>query len=202
MDITEFDTGAFGESADSFEKLKSDCQNCGRCDLAITRKNLVFGMGNEHADILFIGEGPGETEDLEGLPFVGKAGQLLDVMLQLIGLDRSTVYIANIVKCRPPQNRDPKPEEKDACREWLNRQIELVQPEIIVCLGRIAATALIDENFKITRDHGQWFNIDGRKYFATYHPSALLRDESKRPEAFADFRQIRAELRKLREADA
>ena len=190
------------DKMESFEQLRAECMNCQKCALAATRTNLVFGVGNENSDIMFIGEGPGETEDLQGIPFVGKAGQLLDNIFKLIGLDRDSIYIANIVKCRPPQNRDPKPDEKDACRPWLEQQIALVDPKIIVCLGRIAATSLIGEDFKITREHGKWFYIDGRKYIATYHPSALLRDESKRPDAFADFREIRSELRKIREENA
>lgn len=182
---------------DSFQLLKDECAECRRCELCRTRHNLVFGVGNEKTDIMFIGEGPGEQEDLKGEPFVGPAGQLLDVMLQLIGLDRTKIYIANIIKCRPPSNRDPKPEERAACSEWLNRQIALIDPKIVVCLGRIAAISLIDEEFRITREHGKWFEIGGRKYLATYHPSALLRDIYKRPDAFSDFRKIRAELRSL-----
>ena len=184
---------------DSFEKLKADCSGCEKCSLCTTRKNLVFGTGNESSRIMFIGEGPGEKEDLQGEPFVGPAGRLLDDMLRLVGMDRTSVYIANIIKCRPPQNRDPNPEEREACSEWLRRQIALVDPDIIVCLGRIAAVSLIDSNFKITKEHGKWFEIDGRRYIATFHPSALLRDIYKRPEAFSDFRTIRAAYRELKE---
>ena len=180
---------------DSWEKLKTDCSSCMRCPLGQRRKNLVFGVGNEKAEIMFIGEGPGEQEDLQGQPFVGPAGKLLDSMLEIIDLDRSKVYIANIVKCRPPGNRDPQDEEKEACSQWLKRQIELVDPKIIICLGRIAATYLIKSDFRITREHGQWFEKDGRRYMATFHPSALLRDISKRPEAFMDLREIRAAIR-------
>lgn len=179
---------------DSFEQLKADCSGCTRCPLCEVRTNLVFGTGSESSKIMFIGEGPGEQEDLKGEPFVGPAGKLLDTMLYLIGLNRSEVYIANIVKCRPPNNRDPKQEEQSACRRWLERQIALVSPKLIVCLGRIAAMALIDENFRITREHGQWYNVDGRRIMATYHPSALLRDVSKRPEAFSDLRALRKEI--------
>lgn len=182
---------------DSFEQLKKDCFRCERCALCSSRHNLVFGVGNEHSDIMFIGEGPGEQEDLKGEPFVGPAGQLLDTMFKLTGFDRHKVYIANIIKCRPPMNRDPNPEERMACSEWLERQIALIDPKIIVCLGRIAATSLIDANFRITREHGQWFEKNGRKYIATYHPSALLRDINKRPDAFSDFRTIRAEYRSI-----
>jgi DNA polymerase len=156
---------------------------------------MVFGDGNRDADIMFIGEGPGEQEDLQGIPFVGPAGKLLDDMLAMIDLDRSKVYIANIVKCRPPGNRDPKPEEEIACNHWLKRQIELVDPKIIVCLGRIAARIFIDPNFRITKDHGCFYERDYRHYMATYHPSALLRDVSKRPEAFGDLRNLRKEIK-------
>ena len=182
---------------DSFRLLKDECAECKRCALYRNRHNLVFGVGNERADLMFVGEGPGEQEDLKGEPFVGPAGQLLDVMLQLIGLNRTQIYIANIIKCRPPANRDPKPEERSACAEWLNRQISLIDPKIVICLGRIAAISLIDDEFRITKEHGKWFEIGGRKYLATYHPSALLRDPGKRPDAFSDFRKIRAEYRKF-----
>ena len=144
---------------------------------------------------MLIGEGPGEQEDLQGVPFVGPAGKLLDSMLEMIGLDRSKVYIANMVKCRPPRNRDPQPAEQQACRAWLDRQIALVDPRIIVCLGRIAAMGVIKEDFRITREHGQWFTLDGRRCMATFHPSALLRDPTKRPDAFMDLRALRKEIR-------
>lgn len=180
---------------ESWESLRSDCMACHRCPLGETRTQLVFGVGTESAEVLFVGEGPGEQEDLQGEPFVGPAGKLLDDMLRMIGLERSRVYIANIVKCRPPHNRDPQPEEQAACRGWLERQIALLDPKLIVCLGRIAATALIDPNFRITREHGQWFERGGRRLMATYHPSALLRDVSKRPEAFMDLRELRKEIR-------
>lgn len=180
---------------DSFEKLKHDCAECTKCRLGETRTNLVFGVGLENAEVMFIGEGPGEQEDLRGEPFVGPAGQLLDTMLELTYLDRSNVYIANIVKCRPPRNRDPQEDEQAACSEWLKRQIALVNPKLIVCLGRIAAKALIDPEFRITKDHGQWYQKeDGRYYMATYHPSALLRDPSKRPEAFGDLVSLRHQI--------
>ena len=180
---------------DSWEQLKSECAACRGCPLWQTRHELVFGVGNERAELMFIGEGPGEQEDRQGIPFVGPAGKLLDDMLKMIDLSRDRVYIANIVKCRPPGNRDPLGIEQDACRGWLNRQIALVDPKIIVCLGRIAAKALIDPEFRITRDHGQWYDIDGRRLMATFHPSALLRDVSKRPEAFMDLRSLRKEVK-------
>ena len=180
---------------DTWESLKRDCAGCRGCSLGETRHNLVFGVGNAQAEVMLIGEGPGEQEDLQGVPFVGPAGKLLDDMLEMIDLDRQKVYIANIVKCRPPRNRDQLNVEQEACRPWLNRQIALVNPKIIVCLGRIAAMALIREDFRITREHGQWFDRDGRRLMATYHPSALLRDVDKRPEAFMDLRALRKEIK-------
>ena len=180
---------------DSWELLKRDCAGCRGCGLCETRTNLVFGVGKESAEVMFVGEGPGEQEDLQGEPFVGPAGKLLDTMLQIIDLDRSKVYIANMVKCRPPRNRDPQPAEQAACRGWLDRQIALVNPKIIVCLGRIAAMGMIREDFRITREHGLWFDKGGCRIMATYHPSALLRDPSKRPEAFMDLRALRKEIR-------
>ena len=172
----------------SLNALKDACYSCTACPLSSTRHNVVFGIGPEQAEILFVGEGPGENEDLQGEPFVGNAGQLLDEMLSIIGLSRKNCYIANIVKCRPPKNRDPKPEEQDFCSQWLNEQIRLLHPKIIVCLGRIAAQRLIDSNFRITKEHGLWFERNGIQFMATYHPSALLRDESKRPETFSDLK--------------
>ena len=180
---------------DTWESLKRDCAGCRGCSLGETRHHLVFGVGNAQAEVMLIGEGPGEQEDLQGVPFVGPAGKLLDDMLEMIDLDRQKVYIANIVKCRPPRNRDPLNVEQEACRPWLDRQIALVNPKIIVCLGRIAAMALIREDFRITREHGQWFDRDGRRLMATYHPSALLRDVDKRPEAFMDLRALRKEIK-------
>ena len=182
---------------DGMNELKNRCLGCKECPLGAQRTNLVFGTGKENAEIMLIGEGPGEQEDLQGIPFVGKAGMLLDDMLSMIDLDRSRVYIANIVKCRPPKNRDPLPEEKNACSHWLRAQIDIVKPRIIICLGRIAAAEIIDGDFKISRQHGQWFDLDGVRCMAIYHPAALLRDGHKRPETFADLREIRAEIRRI-----
>lgn len=198
MGASEFEESMTGSPlSDRWNTLKTECANCRACTLCGGRTNLVFGVGNEQAELMFIGEGPGEQEDLQGVPFVGPAGKLLDSMLEMIDLDRSQVYIANIVKCRPPHNRDPKPEEMTACRPWLERQIALVNPKLIVCLGRIAATAMIRADFRITREHGQWFEVNGRRILATFHPSALLRDPARRPEAFMDLREIRKEFRAL-----
>lgn len=173
-----------------FETLKQDCLQCTRCGLCSTRHHVVFGVGPENAEIMFIGEGPGEQEDLQGEPFVGKAGQFLDEMLSIIGLSRRNCYIGNIVKCRPPQNRDPLNSEQESCKDWLEAQIQLIQPKIIVCLGRVAAMQYIDPDFRITREHGQWRQMDGTWRMAMYHPSALLRDERKRPETFRDLKSL------------
>lgn len=175
--------------------LKAICADCTKCGLCETRHNVVFGIGREDADILFVGEGPGEQEDLRGEPFVGPAGKLLDDMLRIIDLDRnSNCYIANIVKCRPPRNRDPLETEQDACIGYLRNQVALIKPKIIVCLGRIAAKRLIDADYRITRQHGQWIQRSGIWMTAIYHPSALLRDIGKRPETFDDLISIREKI--------
>ena len=182
--------------SEEMKTLERRCAMCGNCPLGATRTRLVFGVGRAPSELMLIGEGPGEQEDLQGEPFVGPAGKLLDDMLEMIGLDRSRIYIANTVKCRPPMNRDPMEEEMAACRPWLEEQIAIVKPKIIVCLGRIAAGEMIKKDFRITREHGQWFENGGVKLMAIYHPSALLRDVSKRPETFADLRELRRVLRR------
>ena len=182
---------------DTWEALEHDCKNCRECSLWETRTNVVFGVGNQNTEVLFIGEGPGANEDAQGVPFVGRAGHLLDDMLEIIGLKRDDVYIANIVKCRPPHNRDPLETEQDACIGYLRNQVALVKPKIIVCLGRIAAKRLIDPDYRITRQHGQWVERNGVWMTAIYHPSALLRDVSKRPETFDDLLAIRAKIREI-----
>lgn len=182
----------------AWDALRESCLSCRGCDLCETRTNVVFGVGVENAKIMFVGEGPGEQEDLQGEPFVGAAGKLLDDMLSIIDLSRKeNVYIANIVKCRPPRNRDPEEQEQAACFGYLQQQIRLVDPKIIVCLGRIAAQKLISEEFRITRQHGTWTQKAGIWYTAIYHPSALLRDGSKRPETFEDLLSIRDKLKSL-----
>ena len=171
---------------------------CQRCALADTRTHVVFGAGQKDAEVMFVGEGPGEHEDLQGEPFVGRGGMLLDEMLSLIGLYRSrNFYIANIVKCRPPKNRDPLNTEQDACIGYLREQIALLEPKIIVCLGRIAACRLIHDDYKITREHGQWTQKNGIWYTSIYHPAALLRDPGKKPDTFADLRAIREKIRQV-----
>ncbi len=183
---------------DTWDELESACKACQKCGLCSTRHNVVVGVGNKNADILFIGEGPGENEDLQGEPFVGRAGQLLDKMLAAVDLDRKTnIYIANIVKCRPPQNRDPLPEEQDACIDWLRNQVRLMQPKIIVCLGRIAAMKIIKPDMKITKEHGVFFEKGGILMMATLHPAALLRNPNNKPGAFEDFLKLRDKIEEL-----
>ena len=178
--------------------LEQTCMGCQRCALADGRHNVVFGVGSRDAEVLFVGEGPGENEDLQGEPFVGRAGKLLDDMLELIDLDRKkNVYIANIVKCRPPQNRDPLNTEQDACIGYLRNQVALLKPKIIVCLGRIAAMRLIREDYRITREHGQWVEKAGVAMTALYHPAAILRDPGKRPETFDDLKNLQAKIRQV-----
>ena len=177
-------------------QLEAACKNCLKCGLCESRRNVVFGVGNPQADVMFVGEGPGEQEDLLGEPFVGPAGKLLDDMLSIIDLDRKkNCYIGNIVKCRPPRNRDPLETEQDACIGYLENQIALIQPKILVCLGRIAAMRLIREDYRITKEHGQWVQKNGIWMTAIYHPSALLRDVSKRPETFDDLLSVREKIK-------
>ena len=182
---------------DQWEQLRQQCMSCRACGLADTRTNVVFGVGDPRAEVLLVGEAPGASEDRQGEPFVGAAGKLLDDMLAMIGLRRQQIYITNSVKCRPPQNRDPLNTEQDACIGYLRNQVALIRPKIIVCLGRIAAKAIIKEDFKITQEHGQWFQRGGVQMTAIYHPAALLRDEQKRPETFLDLKSIQAKVREL-----
>ena len=181
-----------------WENLERTCMSCTNCGLCQTRHNVVFGVGPRDADVMFIGEGPGEQEDLQGEPFVGPAGKLLDDMMAIIDLDRQNSYIANIVKCRPPHNRDPLETEQEACIDYLRNQVALIKPKIIVCLGRIAAKRIIDPQFRITRQHGTWVQKGGICMTAIYHPSALLRDVSKRPETFEDLLSIRDKITEVR----
>ena len=181
----------------SWEALEEQCKHCTRCELCKTRNHVVFGVGPRDADVMFVGEGPGEQEDLQGEPFVGAAGKLLDEMLSIIDLGRHNSYIANIVKCRPPRNRDPEATEQDACIDYLRMQVALIRPKIIICLGRVAAKRLIDPNYRITREHGQWICSNGVWMTAIYHPSALLRDPGKRPETFEDLLSIREKVHEV-----
>jgi len=183
-----------------WEKLAGECRKCTACGLAETRTNVVVGVGPDDAEIMFVGEGPGENEDLKGEPFVGRAGQLLDKMLATVGLSRqSNIYIANIVKCRPPKNRDPLPEEQEACIDWLRRQTLLLRPKIIVCLGRVAACRMIDKDFKVTRQHGQFVKKGDFWMMGTLHPAALLRNPHQKPDAFEDFIALRDKIMEIGE---
>lgn len=176
----------------NWKELKAACMDCQKCELCKTRTNLVFGCGNENAEVLFIGEGPGEQEDIKGEPFVGRSGQLLDKYLDAIGLERNkNMYIANIVKCRPPQNRNPLQSEQDTCINWLCEQVRLMQPKIIVCLGRIAAQRIISPDFKVTAQHGDIIERRGTLLMGTFHPAALLRNPNQKPDALSDFLKLR-----------
>lgn len=182
---------------DQWKQLRQQCMSCRACGLADTRTNVVFGVGDPRAEVLLVGEAPGASEDRQGEPFVGAAGKLLDDMLAMIGLRRQQIYITNSVKCRPPQNRDPLNTEKDACSGYLRRQLELMQPKILVCLGRISAAEIIKPDFRITQEHGQFFEKDGMQMMALYHPAALLRDPGKKPETFEDLKRLQARIREL-----
>lgn len=182
----------------NWKDLQNNCMQCRKCGLCETRTNVVFGVGNPKAKVLFVGEGPGENEDLQGEPFVGRGGQLLDKFLAAVDLDRKTnIYIANIVKCRPPKNRDPLPEEQDACIDWLRNQFALLQPKIIVCLGRIAGMKMIKPDLKITKEHGIFFEKGGVLMMPTLHPAALLRNPNQKPDAFEDFLKLREKIDEL-----
>ena len=182
-----------------FEQLKGNCASCRKCALGSSRKNSVFERGSRQARLMFVGEAPGGQEDETGIPFVGAAGQLLDKYLEAVGIDREEIYICNILKCRPPQNRDPLPEEQEACMEHLRAQVRLVKPKMIVCLGRIAAMRLISPDYKITREHGVFQKKGNFLITAVYHPSALLRDPSKKEDMLKDMLRIAAEYRKIKE---
>lgn len=183
----------------TLDELEIKCKNCTKCDLCEGRTNLVFGVGKKDADIMLIGEGPGENEDLQGQPFVGRSGQLLDKFLASVDLSRDkNVYIANMVKCRPPKNRDPKPEEQDMCINWLREQFKIIKPKIIVCVGRISAQRLIDKNFKVTRQHGEFIDKNGTLFMGTYHPAAILRNPNNKEAAFSDWLALREKIKELK----
>lgn len=179
----------------TFEELKQNCMGCQKCSLCELRTNVVFGDGVKTAKVIFVGEAPGKNEDEQGKPFVGRSGALLDVYLNSVGLSRKeNIFITNIVKCRPPENRDPKPNEWKECLPHLESQIDVMKPKIIVCLGRIAAQRLIDKNYSVTKDHGKFTLINGIYYTATLHPAALLRNPNNKPLAQEDFYAIRSKI--------
>ena len=183
---------------EKLNELYEKCAACRACSLCETRTNCVFGVGNPNADLMFVGEAPGEQEDLSGTPFVGRAGQLLDKFLYAVDIPREDVYIANILKCRPPKNRDPLPAEEDACIEYLREQVRLIRPKIIVCLGRISAMRLIKPDFKITKEHGQWFEKGQFLMTAVYHPALLLRDPRRKEDMLVDMKAIKEKLDSLK----
>lgn len=183
---------------DNFAELEIQCKQCHKCGLCETRTNVVFGVGTPDAEVMFIGEGPGQNEDEQGEPFVGRGGKLLDKMLEAIDLDRKkNIYIANIVKCRPPKNRDPLPEEQTACVDWLRNQFALIRPKIIVCLGRIAAAKIIKPDIKITKEHGIFFEKGNVLMMATLHPAALLRNPNNKPAAFEDYLKLQEKIKEI-----
>ncbi|NLL92032.1 MAG: uracil-DNA glycosylase [Ruminococcaceae bacterium] len=179
--------------------LREQCLSCQKCSLAKSRTNVVFGEGNPDSVVMFVGEGPGRYEDETGKPFVGRSGKLLDNLMGAVGIKREEVYIANIVKCRPPQNRDPLPEEQDICIGWLQKQLEIIKPEILVCLGRVSAMRIIDPDFKVTRQHGDFFEKDGFIIMGTFHPSALLRNPGNKIPALSDFKKLAEKVAELKE---
>ncbi len=181
-----------------WETLQSECLQCKQCGLCETRKNVVFGYGNPAAEVMLVGEGPGQMEDEQGQPFVGRSGQLLDIYLDTIGLSREkNIYIANIVKCRPPENRDPALEEREACLPWLREQFLHIRPKIVVCLGRIAAQVMIRPDFAIMKERGQWTEKNGIWFTATLHPAALLRNPANKPLAFDDYLSLREKIKEV-----
>ncbi len=183
----------------SLDELNAKILRCTRCGLARTRNNVVPGMGVEHPEVLVVGEGPGHDEDMQGLPFVGKAGVLLDRMLAAIGLDRKTnCYIANIVKCRPPENRNPFPDEQAACFSFLEAQIHILKPKMILCMGKIAIEKITGQSIAITQKHGEFFDYNGIPVMPTYHPSALLRNEELKRPAWEDLKKFKKRLDEIR----
>lgn len=182
----------------SFEELENEIKKCNKCKLCQNRKNVVIGVGNKEADIMFIGEGPGADEDLQGIPFVGKAGQLMDKAFLGLGINREEVYIANIVKCRPPGNRNPEKEEAESCLNFLRNQVMLIKPKIIVLLGNVALKNILGDEYGITQSRGKWIEQKGIKYMPTYHPAALLRDESKKIDFWQDLKVVFDEYQKMR----
>lgn len=190
------------ETASRWDELERTCGSCARCALGATKTKCVFGGGDRRADLMFVGEAPGEQEDLTGVPFVGRAGQLFDKFLTAVELDRKDIYITNILKCRPPHNRDPLPAEQDTCIEYLREQVRLIKPRLIVCLGRISAMRLIKPDFKITAEHGVWFDRGALRICAVYHPSLLLRDPRRREDMLRDMQSVKAALDALPEERA
>ena len=178
----------------TWEELENECRNCTKCKLCNNRNNVVIGIGNKNAKIMFIGEGPGADEDMQGIPFVGKAGKLMNMAFEAIGLKREDVYIANVVKCRPPSNRNPEDDEAEICLNYLRNQVILVKPKIIVLLGSIALKNILGKEYVITTSRGKWIEKKGILYMPTWHPAALLRDESKKIDFIKDLKLVMEKL--------
>lgn len=183
---------------ETWEELEESIKNCNKCKLCSGRKNIVFGTGNKNAKIMFIGEGPGADEDIQGEPFVGKAGQLMNKAFEALEIEREDVYIANIVKCRPPQNRNPEKDEAEACMDYLRNQVILVKPKIIVLLGSVALKNILGEEYGITNSRGKWIERKEIWYMPTFHPAALLRDDSKRIDFWRDLKLVKEKLEELK----
>jgi uracil-DNA glycosylase len=177
-----------------WDALVAETHDCRKCGLAAGRKTVVFGVGNPNADLMFIGEAPGRDEDLQGEPFVGKAGQLLTDIIKAMKLTRDDVYIANVIKCRPPDNRNPEPDELDACRPFIQRQVELIKPKVIVALGKFGLQSLTEKAYSITAVRGQWLEYKGIKLMPTYHPAYLLRTPAAKKDVWTDMKKVMAEL--------
>ena len=173
----------------TWEELEQECSKCTKCKLCQNRTNVVIGVGNKEAEVMFIGEGPGADEDIQGEPFVGKAGKLMNMALDGLGIKREQIYIANAVKCRPPGNRNPEPDEAESCKDYLQSQINLIKPRIIVLLGSVALKNILGQEYGITASRGKWLEKDGIKYIPTFHPAALLRDESKKIDFWTDLKK-------------
>lgn len=183
---------------EAWEELEESIKNCNKCKLCSGRKNIVFGTGNKNAKIMFIGEGPGSDEDIQGEPFVGKAGQLMNKAFESLEIERNNVYIANIVKCRPPQNRNPEKDEAEACMDYLRNQVILVKPKIIVLLGSVALKNILGEEYGITNSRGKWIEKREIWYMPTFHPAALLRDDSKKIDFWRDLKLVKEKLEELK----
>jgi uracil-DNA glycosylase len=198
LDISEGRMTSAPSNIETLESIRLDIGDCQRCKLAPTRTNIVFGSGNPHAELVFVGEAPGSDEDEQGLPFVGRAGQLLTKIIESIELKREDVYICNVLKCRPPQNRNPEPDEVASCNPFLKRQLATIRPKVVCCLGTFAAQNVLQVAAPISKLRGKFFDIDGMRVIATFHPAYLLRSPDKKREVWEDMKQIRAELFRLR----
>lgn len=184
-------------NAPGLQSIRDEIGDCQRCKLARTRTNIVFGSGNPNAELVFVGEAPGFEEDQQGLPFVGRAGQLLTKIIESISLKREDVYICNVLKCRPPDNRNPEPDEVMTCNPFLRKQLGVIRPKVVCCLGTFAAQTVMQTTSSISKLRGKFYDIDGIRVIATFHPAYLLRSPDKKREVWEDMKQIRAELFRL-----